>query len=118
MLPDIYRAEALLEPNDQDGASGLAALAAQYGGLAGLAGINLNSAPSGKTEFALEVLKSRLFISKFIERHEILIPLMAARDWDIQTGELDIDPDIYALFVEEKLYQKYCEQELDGVQID
>ena len=41
MLPNIYRAEALLAPNDQKGAGGLSALAAQYGGLASLAGINL-----------------------------------------------------------------------------
>ena len=35
-LPDIYRAEALLAPNDQEGAGGLSALAAQYGGRWGL----------------------------------------------------------------------------------
>jgi LPS O-antigen subunit length determinant protein (WzzB/FepE family) len=29
MLPNIYRAEALLAPNDQDNAGGLSALAAQ-----------------------------------------------------------------------------------------
>ena len=31
ILPNIYRAEALLAPNDQEGAGGLSSLAAQYG---------------------------------------------------------------------------------------
>ncbi|MDG2289097.1 MAG: Wzz/FepE/Etk N-terminal domain-containing protein, partial [Woeseiaceae bacterium] len=94
-LPNIYRAEALLAPNDSQGTGGLSALAAQYGGLASLAGINLNSGSADKTVFGLEVLKSRKFISGFIERHDILVPLMAAEDWDAESGELKIDPRVY-----------------------
>ena len=86
MLPNIYRAEALLAPNDQEGAGGLSALAAQYGGLASLAGINLSSGSADKTALGLEVLKSRKFISEFIEHHDILVPLMAAKGWDAETG--------------------------------
>ena len=63
MLPNIYRAEALLAPNDQDRAGGLSALAAQYGGLASLAGIDLSSGSNDKTALGLEILKSRKFIS-------------------------------------------------------
>ena len=97
MLPNIYRAEALLAPNDQEGAGGLSALAAQYGGLASLAGINLGGGSADKTALGLEVLKSRKFISEFIERHDILVPLMAAEDFDAESGELRIDPRIYDL---------------------
>ena len=95
LLPNIYRAEALLAPNDQEGAGGLSALAAQYGGLASLAGINLDSGSSDNTALGLEILKSRKFISDFIERHEILVPLMATDGWDAETGKLKIDSDIY-----------------------
>ncbi|MDA0707407.1 MAG: Wzz/FepE/Etk N-terminal domain-containing protein [Proteobacteria bacterium] len=95
MLPNIYRAEALLAPNDQEGAGGLSALAAQYGGLASLAGINLSAGSADKTALGIEVLKSRKFISEFIERHDILVPLMAAKDWDSESGELEIDSDVY-----------------------
>ena len=95
MLPNIYRAEALLAPNDQERAGGLSALAAQYGGLASLAGINLGSGQADKTALGLEILKSRKFISEFIERHDILVPLMAAKGWDEATGELIIDADEY-----------------------
>ena len=95
MLPNIYRAEALLAPNDQEGAGGLSALAAQYGGLASLAGINLGGGQVDKTALGLEILKSRKFISEFVERRDILVPLVAARGWDSETGELIIDPEDY-----------------------
>ena len=95
MLPNIYRAEALLAPNQDEGAGGLSALAAQYGGLASLAGINLGSGSSDKTALGLEILKSRKFISNFIQLHDILVPMMAAKGWDLETGELKIDSDIY-----------------------
>lgn len=91
MLPDIYQAEALLAPNDPEGSGGLAALADGYGGIAGLAGINLNSGAPDKTAIGLKVLKSRKFISEFIERHDIIVPLMAASGWNRETGELEID---------------------------
>jgi len=95
MLPNIYRAEALLAPNDQEGAGGLSALAAQYGGLASLAGINLGGGSADKTALGLEVLKSRKFISEFIKRHDILVPLMAAKSWDAGSGELEIESNDY-----------------------
>ena len=95
-LPNIYRSEALLAPSSMDG-GGIGGLAKQYGGLASLAGISL---PGGgemdKTALALAVIKSRRFISDFIQRHDILVPLMAADGWDQSTGELSIDADIYA----------------------
>ena len=94
-LPNIYRSEALLAPSSMDG-GGIGGLAKQYGGLASLAGISL---PGGgemdKTALALAVIKSRRFISDFIQRHDILVPLMAADGWDQSTGELSIDADIY-----------------------
>ena len=95
MLPNIYRAEALLAPNDQDGAGGLSALAAQYGGLASLAGINLRPGTADKTSLGLEILKSRKFITKFVESHNILVQLMAVEGWDLETGKLEINPDAY-----------------------
>lgn len=95
MLPNIYRAEALLAPNDQDRAGGLSALAAQYGGLASLAGIDLDGGQSDKTALGIEVLKSRKFISDFIGRHDILIPLIAAEGWNAESGELQFDSDVY-----------------------
>lgn len=90
MLPNIYRAEALLAPNDQEGAGGLSSLAGQYGGLASLAGIDLGRGQADKTALGLEILKSRKFISDFVARHDLLVPLMAAKGWNQDTGELVI----------------------------
>ena len=97
MLPNIYRAEALLAPNQDQGAGGLSALAAQYGGLANLVGVNLANGSTDKTALGIEILKSRKFISEFIERHDILVPLMASKGWDAETGSLTIDQDQYDL---------------------
>jgi uncharacterized protein involved in exopolysaccharide biosynthesis len=95
LLPNTYRAYALLAPNDREDATGLASLAAQYGGLASLAGLELTDTSADKTNIGLEVLKSRRFISEFIERHEALVPLMAVERWDFDTRQLVVDDKIY-----------------------
>jgi len=95
MLPNIYRAEALLAPNEQEGASGLSALAAQYGGLASFAGIDLTGGSADKTTLGIETLKSRKFVSAFVERRDILVPLIASEGWDAKTSDLKIDADSY-----------------------
>ena len=95
MLPNIYRAEALLAPNDREATGGLSALAAQYGGLASLTGLDLGGGQADKTALGLEVLKSRKFISDFVERHDLLVPLMAAEGWNQETGELVIASSSY-----------------------
>lgn len=95
--PNIYKSEALLSPaksDDQSGA-GLASLAGQFGGLASLAGINLNSGGDNKTELAIQVMKSRHFINDFINAHHILPELMAAKTWNMDTNTISYDSDIY-----------------------
>ncbi len=94
-IPDIYRAEALLAPNSQDSAGMSSALFSQYGGLAGLAGITLDSGAVDKTTLGIEVLQSRKFITGFVKRRDILVPLMAAEGWERASGELKIDGDLY-----------------------
>jgi uncharacterized protein involved in exopolysaccharide biosynthesis len=95
LIPNTYRAEALLAPDDPDRAGGLSALAAQYGGLASLAGINLGDRSVDRTDLALEILKSRQFLRIFIEHHEILVDLMAVDGWNPDTGMSEVDPDVY-----------------------
>ena len=93
--PNIYQASTLLAPaSEQGGASGLSKMAGQFGGLASLAGINLGGS-SNKMSLALEIIKSRLFLENFIAKHKLLIPLMAAENWDVKNNVLIIDDDIY-----------------------
>ncbi len=96
-LPNVYRAEALLAPSSEQQGGGLAAMAAQFGGLANLAGINLKSDKADKTAITVEIGKSRQFLSHFIRDHQLEVPLIAASRADKVTGELIIDEDIYDL---------------------
>ena len=94
--PNIYQATTLLAPaSEQGGAGGLSKMAGQFGGLASLAGINLGGGGTDKTGLALEILKSRLFLENFIAKHQLLVPLMAANNWDANTNTLTIDDEIY-----------------------
>ena len=95
--PDIYKASAILAPaSNEDGAGGLGALAGQFGGLASMAGINLGGGGGvDKTALALEILKSRSFIEGFITKHDLLIPLMAAKNWDMPNDSLVLDEELY-----------------------
>ncbi|MGU5699824.1 Wzz/FepE/Etk N-terminal domain-containing protein [Aeromonas allosaccharophila] len=95
-MPNIYRSEALLAPSTEQQGGGLAAMAAQFGGLASLAGINLSggSGPD-KTAIAVEIGKSRQFLSHFIRQHQLEVPLLAVIKADKVTGELLVDKDIY-----------------------
>ncbi len=91
-LPNIYRSEALLAPVNADAGMNLPG---QLGGLAALAGVNLGGGGGDKTTLAIEVLKSREFIGRFIEEQDLYIPVMAATGWSRGNDSLKIDDDIY-----------------------
>lgn len=94
--PNIYQATTLLSPaGEQSGAGGLGKMAGQFGGLASLAGINLGGGGTDKTGLALEVLKSRVFLESFIDKHQLLVPLMAAKNWDANSNTLIINNEVY-----------------------
>lgn len=91
-LPNIYKSEVLLAPVSED--AGMK-IPGQLGGLAALAGVNLGSGGGDKTGLALEILKSREFIGRFIEKHDLFVPVMAAEGWNRSDNSLVIDADIY-----------------------
>lgn len=91
-LPNIYKSEALLAPVTEDSRM---RLPGQLGGLAALAGVNLGGGSGDKTTLAIEVLKSRDFIGRFIEKYDLFIPVMAAEGWHRGSDTLKIDSDIY-----------------------
>lgn len=94
-LPNIYRAEALLAPSSEQQGGGLSAMAAQFGGLASLAGVNLKGGGPDKTAIAVEIGKSRQFLSQFIRQHQLEVPLLAVSRADKASYELEIDPEMY-----------------------
>ena len=95
VLPNIYRAEAYLAPNDPENLGLMSALADQYGGLAALAGIDLTGGGIDKTVLGLEILSSKKFVMTFIDDHNLAVPLVAVKDWDRDNDRLIIDSEIY-----------------------
>ena len=92
--PNIYTASVLLAPAAEEN-SGMNGLASQFGGLASLAGVSLGSGSSDKTGLALAVLNSRQFLTSFVNRHDLKVPLFAGKVWDEKTGELILDSNVY-----------------------
>ncbi|WJT06714.1 Wzz/FepE/Etk N-terminal domain-containing protein [Vibrio harveyi] len=94
-LPNIYKADALLAPAESSNGGGLSKMAGQLGGLAALAGVNLGSGEVSQAELAVQVMKSRRFVEAFINKHDLLVPLMAATDWDLTNNKLILDEELY-----------------------
>ncbi|CCO48249.1 O-antigen length determinant protein [Vibrio nigripulchritudo SOn1] len=93
--PNTYKATAVLASTSDSGKGGMAAMAAQFGGLASLAGLNLGGAGTDNKAMALAVLQSRQFINSFIHKHDLLVPLMASTNWNKSSGELELDAELY-----------------------
>lgn len=93
-LPSVYRAEVLLAPTEQDG-NGLSSIAAQYGGLASLAGISIPAGETTQTAVGIAKLESRRFIADFVVRHDILMDLFASKSFDWLTREIEYNTRIF-----------------------
>ena len=95
-LPNIYKADALLAPAESSSGGGLSKMAGQLGGLAALAGVNLGGGgETSQTDLAVQVMKSRQFVEAFINKHDLLVPLMAAKDWDLTNNKLILNEELY-----------------------
>lgn len=84
-LPDIYRSEATLAPSSDTNSM---RLPSQLGGLAALAGVSLGGGDGDKTQLAIEILKSREFLTEFIDKNDLYVTLMATKGWDRTTNTL------------------------------
>jgi uncharacterized protein involved in exopolysaccharide biosynthesis len=86
VLPKEYEATITISPVMDEGSSGrlggLSSLAAQYGGLASLAGINLPG--KDRKDESLAVLQSEQLTESYI-RDNNLLPILFWRDWDAQS---------------------------------
>ncbi|HFQ5292037.1 TPA: Wzz/FepE/Etk N-terminal domain-containing protein [Vibrio vulnificus] len=94
-LPNTYKADALLAPAESSNGGGLSKMAGQLGGLAALAGVNLAGGESSQVDLAVQVMKSRQFVDSFINKHDLLVPLMAAKGWNLANNKLVLDESIY-----------------------
>jgi uncharacterized protein involved in exopolysaccharide biosynthesis len=94
-LPNTYKSAVLLSPAEESQSGGLAALAGQFGGLASLAGVNLKGGGTDKTQLAIETLKTRKFLSEFIQNNSLAPTLMAVEDWDMENNKVIYNPNKY-----------------------
>lgn len=91
--PNIYQASVLLAPAQNEGNP--SGISGQLGGLASLAGINLGGGSSNKIVMAKQVLQSRAFLTDFIHRHDLSVPLMATEGWSMEKQDWVINPNVY-----------------------
>lgn len=78
----VYRAQTVItEVDSNGGAGGADSLLGEFGGLAGLAGINLGSLTGNTQRNGRVLIESRTFAEEFIARHGLL-PVIFADDWD------------------------------------
>jgi uncharacterized protein involved in exopolysaccharide biosynthesis len=94
-MPNVYRSSVLVAPVAQERQRGLSTLSGGLGALAGLAGINLSGVVVDNATLAMQTLTSRAFLTEFAKRHELVVPLFAAREWDIERQRWIIDSRIY-----------------------
>ncbi|MBO1926301.1 hypothetical protein J3998_01820 [Thiomicrorhabdus sp. 6S2-11] len=76
---NYYKAQVVLASAQGEGKS--AGLAAQFGGLASLAGINIGGGGASDTGTAIAILQSRKFGERFIQENN-LKPVLFADSWD------------------------------------
>lgn len=93
-LPNRYKAETVLAPA-QEQAGGLGSLAAQYGGLAAMAGINLRGGQNSDVDQAVALLKSWPFLNNFVEKYDLKPLVIAVQKWDAANDKIVYDDDIY-----------------------
>ncbi len=91
LLPDEYEATTVLAPSEERGA-GLSDMLGGLSGLSNLAGINLGGQKLNNTQLAVELLKSRSFLYKVIEKYNMHEPLVGAKGMN-ENGQLIIDKD-------------------------
>lgn len=91
--PDVYTASATVAPA-QDNGGGLQ-LSGQLSGLASLAGVNLGGGDANSTAIAKAVLQSRAFITDFIHRHRLEVPLMATQGYDLKADAWVYNTEVY-----------------------
>jgi len=91
LQPNLYKAEVLLAPSSGDGNK-----MGQMAGLAAMAGISVGGGgEADKSQLALATLTTRDFLTRFINRHNLTIPVFAGKKWNRESGELELDAEIY-----------------------
>ncbi|MBU2985792.1 hypothetical protein KO528_10560 [Saccharophagus degradans] len=90
-----YQSKVVLAPTEESLGGGVSALAGQLGGLASIAGINVNSPSSDKKVMAIKILESRKFSLYFLEKYNLAQVLMASTSYDFSNEEFVFDSALF-----------------------
>jgi uncharacterized protein involved in exopolysaccharide biosynthesis len=91
-LPNIYSSNGVYASVQKDAVGG--GLAAQYGGLAAMAGIKLGGGNNDVSQ-ALALIRSWPFLEHFVEKYSLAPFIMAVKKWDPASSTILWDRDIY-----------------------
>jgi uncharacterized protein involved in exopolysaccharide biosynthesis len=95
--PEVFKAEILLAPAQEETSSASSALS-QFGGLAAMAGVTIPA--DSNVERVLATLETRVFLKKFIEEKNLL-PFIFEDFWDAASNSWKLPVDQDALIPED-----------------
>lgn len=95
-LNNIYTSHSVLSVVDSSDDVGLGGLAAQYGGIAAMAGIDMGGAGGNdKADLIIEKINSREFLKHLLTFDSILLNLMASDSYDTNLKIINYDSEKY-----------------------
>jgi len=94
-LPNQYKSTAIVAPASESGGGGLSQMAAQFGGLASLAGVNLGSAESNDAVLAMEIMQTWGFQEQFISENNLQVAVFGIKGWSQESDRVVYDKDVY-----------------------
>lgn len=92
-LPNIYKSEALLMPQEQT--NNMGGMLGQYSGMASLAGISIPTETSTKSQEAISRIRSFEFFSKHFLPKINFVDLVAVKRWNSDSNEIIYNKKIY-----------------------
>lgn len=92
-LPNMYTSEGIYAPTGQQGAAN--GLLSQYGGLAAMAGLNLNGGRNADVDQAMALIRSWPFLEDLVEKNKLASFVLAVKGWDQQTRKIIWDEEKY-----------------------
>jgi uncharacterized protein involved in exopolysaccharide biosynthesis len=98
-VPEVFKAETLLAPAQEE-KSGASSALSQFGGLAAMAGVTIPS--HSNIERVLATLETRVFLKKFIEEKNLL-PVIFEDFWDAATNSWKLPVDQEAFISEDAI---------------
>lgn len=94
LLTPVYRSEALLSPA-KSSASQSSSLLGGLSSIGGLIGADFSGDNIDNSTLAIEAGNKRDFLYHFIKKRDLLVPILASKEWDISSSNYTINEEIY-----------------------